>query len=347
MAKREMSGNKRSEIIKAAQKLFFESGYDATSIRSIMREAGGEVALFYYYFKGKDEVFDAVLDEFFQQYLEEADKVFEKWKRNPYRMMSEFFTAMIRKAEEFSQQYSKKLHRTILWTIRNYTMYMIEPYVKKMINVLVQYGAKPVTKVDIVSRFIMNGVGSIILSGNYDEIWENYKEVRKCTNSLLGLDPETASMMFPIEIQNLRIGDCIAFFNEHRECTPWLERDTFINEVSLRAAEHGVLAVEAGEMKLAGLICFSRKTMEVTYFVVDKNYFDGLVFQCLLVSAMAEMKEGEELAVYIGDPTVTDSSMLYDRLCLAGFEDAGIQEKEGGGCKVMKSRNEFLSAWRG
>lgn len=347
MGKRETASNKKNEIIKAAQKLFFENGYDATSIRSIMREAGGEVALFYYYFKGKDEVFDAVLDEFFQQYLEKAERVFEKWKRNPYRMMSEFFVAMIREAEEFSQKYAGKLHRTIIWTIRNNTLRIIEPYIKKMINVLMQYGAKPVADIDTVSSYIINGVGGVILRGNYDEVWNDFKELRKCTNAILGLDSKTASMMFPTEIQSLRLGDCIAFFNEHSEHTPWLDRDSFINEVSLRIAEYGVLAVESRPMKLAGLICFSRKTLEITYFVVDKEYYDGPVIQCLLVSAMAEMEEGAELSVYIGDSSVPENQQLYDRLCLVGFDDAGTKEKNGEVYRVMKCRNVLLTAWRG
>ena len=51
-------GGKRDEIVGAALQLFLENGYDGTSVRSIMNQAGGEVGLFYYYFKNKDKVFD-------------------------------------------------------------------------------------------------------------------------------------------------------------------------------------------------------------------------------------------------------------------------------------------------
>lgn len=52
-------------MIEAALGLFFIGGYDGASVRMIMSRAEGEVGLFYYCFKKKDEVFDRVLDRFF------------------------------------------------------------------------------------------------------------------------------------------------------------------------------------------------------------------------------------------------------------------------------------------
>ena len=49
-----LQGGKRDEIIKVATKQFFENGYEETSIRSILNDVGGEVGMFYHYFKSKD-----------------------------------------------------------------------------------------------------------------------------------------------------------------------------------------------------------------------------------------------------------------------------------------------------
>lgn len=38
-----LEGGKRDEIIYAAMELFFEKGYDATSVRMILDKVGGEV----------------------------------------------------------------------------------------------------------------------------------------------------------------------------------------------------------------------------------------------------------------------------------------------------------------
>ena len=43
-----LEGGKRDEIIMTAMKLFFEHGYEATSVRMIMNEVGGEIGMFYH-----------------------------------------------------------------------------------------------------------------------------------------------------------------------------------------------------------------------------------------------------------------------------------------------------------
>ncbi len=67
-----LSGGKRDEITDAAMKLFFERGYEATSVRAIMDKAGGEIGMFYHYFKSKDELFDRVVQRFFSGFSEKC-----------------------------------------------------------------------------------------------------------------------------------------------------------------------------------------------------------------------------------------------------------------------------------
>ena len=45
-----LTGGKRDEIIYAAMELFFENGYEATSVRMILDKVNGEVCMFYHYF---------------------------------------------------------------------------------------------------------------------------------------------------------------------------------------------------------------------------------------------------------------------------------------------------------
>ena len=46
-----MEGNKREEILAAAHNCFLEQGFDGTSVRTIMKQAGAEIGLFYDYLK--------------------------------------------------------------------------------------------------------------------------------------------------------------------------------------------------------------------------------------------------------------------------------------------------------
>lgn len=51
----------RERILDAAEKLFARRGFDGVTVRQIMTGAGADVALAYYHFKSKRDLFDAVL----------------------------------------------------------------------------------------------------------------------------------------------------------------------------------------------------------------------------------------------------------------------------------------------
>lgn len=72
---------KRQEIVKVAQQLFEEYGFDRTSMSMISDRLGGSKATLYGYFKSKDELFRAVVDHdipeqserFMQEFLSGKD----------------------------------------------------------------------------------------------------------------------------------------------------------------------------------------------------------------------------------------------------------------------------------
>jgi AcrR family transcriptional regulator len=49
------------KILDAAERLFAQHGFDGVTVRQIMRAAGADVALAYYHFKSKRDIFDAVM----------------------------------------------------------------------------------------------------------------------------------------------------------------------------------------------------------------------------------------------------------------------------------------------
>lgn len=57
------SKNTRDHILQAAERLFAESGFDATSVDSIARAAKVNKALVYYYFKNKDDLAVSLFDD--------------------------------------------------------------------------------------------------------------------------------------------------------------------------------------------------------------------------------------------------------------------------------------------
>lgn len=72
---------KRKVFLEAASKLFFKKGYDYTSIQDILLEAGNGCALspsvFYYYFQSKDDLFEAMVQEYLQGHVQNITDVLQ------------------------------------------------------------------------------------------------------------------------------------------------------------------------------------------------------------------------------------------------------------------------------
>jgi Transcriptional regulator len=62
---------RRQELLDAAEKLFGTKGYAGTAVSDIVREVGVSQGTFYYYFKSKDEIADAVIDRAVERGLAE------------------------------------------------------------------------------------------------------------------------------------------------------------------------------------------------------------------------------------------------------------------------------------
>jgi len=63
LGKRELTkATNRDAILLAAQEVFAELGYGATTVRDIIRKTGLASGTFYNYFKSKEEVFEALMD---------------------------------------------------------------------------------------------------------------------------------------------------------------------------------------------------------------------------------------------------------------------------------------------
>lgn len=56
----------RERLLEAAEELFIARGFDGVSVNDVATQAGVAKALVFYYFKSKQELFDAVLDRYYQ-----------------------------------------------------------------------------------------------------------------------------------------------------------------------------------------------------------------------------------------------------------------------------------------
>ncbi|MBN2168160.1 MAG: TetR/AcrR family transcriptional regulator [Actinobacteria bacterium] len=68
---------RKAELVETAQELFFKNGYDATAVSDIVKNAGVAQGTFYWYFKSKEEILDAVAEKFAGVIFKGIEKVAE------------------------------------------------------------------------------------------------------------------------------------------------------------------------------------------------------------------------------------------------------------------------------
>lgn len=68
---------RRQELIDVAVALFTEKGYEAVSVRDILNVVDGAPGMFYYYFKSKQDIYIAAMEQYITQRLERKCKIIE------------------------------------------------------------------------------------------------------------------------------------------------------------------------------------------------------------------------------------------------------------------------------
>ncbi|RGB67948.1 TetR/AcrR family transcriptional regulator [Harryflintia acetispora] len=90
---------RREEIVQAARELFGQNGFAKTTISDIAQRIGIAKGLFYYYFRTKDEVMNAVVDEYISETSEVVRHIVEQDTDFLKRMNQVVFTII-----EFTQK---------------------------------------------------------------------------------------------------------------------------------------------------------------------------------------------------------------------------------------------------
>ncbi|KNY25783.1 TetR/AcrR family transcriptional regulator [Pseudobacteroides cellulosolvens] len=66
---------RKNEIVDAAEELFYSKGYEKTSVSDIVKKVGVAQGLFYYYFKCKDEILNALAEKYLNSLMKKTKKV--------------------------------------------------------------------------------------------------------------------------------------------------------------------------------------------------------------------------------------------------------------------------------
>ena len=83
-----------NELLDAAQQLFFQKGYELTSVNDIIEKVGVAKGTFYHYFISKDDLLDKIVDRWSRATLERVNKLVEKQDINALEKLNKFFVTI-------------------------------------------------------------------------------------------------------------------------------------------------------------------------------------------------------------------------------------------------------------
>jgi AcrR family transcriptional regulator len=99
-----------TEFLDTARQLFFEKGYEKTSVKDIIEKVGVAKGTFYHYFKSKEDLLDQLVNHFIEKSVSTVGEMMERTEMNAVERMNHFFLS-IRNLKVENKELMKMLMR--------------------------------------------------------------------------------------------------------------------------------------------------------------------------------------------------------------------------------------------
>lgn len=165
-----LEGGKREEILMAAMELFWEHGYEATSVRMILNKVGGEVGMFYHYFQSKDALFQAVVERFFADYriqFQHIDKECQTKEGFIHRFLSHYEDGI-----KTFYALSGNMHWTIQYAMNARTLAEMKPTV---VDLVARWSKRQDISADILAGQLLYGFSATLHADTFPALSEEEK----------------------------------------------------------------------------------------------------------------------------------------------------------------------------
>ncbi len=160
-----LEGGKRDEIIDAAMELFFENGYEATSVRMITDRVGGEIGMLYHYFKSKDMLFDQVVDRFFQGYQKNFEVLISECS-TPEEFADRFLPLYAKSMEQFGK-IKGNMHWSIQLSMYSRTLMALLPVIQGLVE---KWDVQSTTPKGMLVRQLLYGMSGTLHCAEFEEM---------------------------------------------------------------------------------------------------------------------------------------------------------------------------------
>lgn len=100
---------RKAEIIKTARALFLTKDYDNTTMQDVMDTLGIAKGTIYHYFKSKDDLLEAVIENIADQHIKKMEKIVQETKKNALQKIQALVEAgRIKSAPHVLEELHKK-----------------------------------------------------------------------------------------------------------------------------------------------------------------------------------------------------------------------------------------------
>lgn len=181
---------RRQELIGIALKQFLENGYEKTSIRSILKEADGEIGMFYHYFESKNEIYEAALEHYNEKYIAKMTELINAPGLGFHEKLNQIFTLLPGSLSEYSLMHSEKVNPDIITILHGRTLLKMVPLFEQLIREgLDEYIMNtPVPNIHLLSQFILFGISAIIHDSEVRTMEVKYSHIRALLSKILDGD---------------------------------------------------------------------------------------------------------------------------------------------------------------
>ena len=170
MAKR---GETREIILKAATKLFFENGFEKTSVKMILNESNVVTGSFYHFFPSKEALFEAVVEEFLKDYSLKVRTILEDDTLETEQIIEAFFDVFFKSTDTyFKVLQADKLHWTVKCALHDMTIEaLVEPMTHALSRLLKNGSVKSILdlEAETLARIMIKGSEAVIHSQKTEE----------------------------------------------------------------------------------------------------------------------------------------------------------------------------------
>ncbi len=187
---------RRQEFLSAAQKLFIENGYYKTSVDDICGEMGVAKGLFYYYFKSKEDLVEAIVDDLWDGAVETYNRIMDRDDLNSLEKMMLF--SHERGEVKLQQTYLAELYISdpnslLVQKLRERGTEVLAPILAEIVSQGVEEGFFDTQWPLEAARFLIRGSESLLADdlGDADAIIRSYMITIDMWERVLGAERGT------------------------------------------------------------------------------------------------------------------------------------------------------------